>query len=240
MSSASLDAVALYTKKWLSKERFTQRRAQMFTKQQIIYHRGRHGIDGIKENSLPAMYRAVADGATMIEFDVWEDLKVSHDPNSNPNTPRLPQILRAINGACDVNIEIKSPRMATDVLATIYEALGGNLSRWQMNQFVISSFHHKTAAWFKAHEPMLRVGAIFDGVLDALYIERLKERGINTLHIDWMNALMDKEGGHDLLDTSRMLQMPIWAWTVNDLPTAQAMYTYGAERIFTDKPELFV
>ena len=68
---------------------------------------------------------------------------------------------------------------------------------------------------------------------------RLKERGIDTLHIQWMNALMDKEGGHDLLDIARTLRMPIWAWTVNDYPTALEMYVYGAERIFTDKPELF-
>ena len=212
----------------------------MFTKQEIIYHRGRHGVDGIEENSLPAIYSAIAHGATMIEFDVWEDLRICHNPNSGPNAPRLGAVLGAIAGRCAVNIEVKSPRMATDVLAAIHVALGEACSKWQMDQFVVSSFHHKTATWFKSHEPMLRVGAIFDGVPDAHYIERLKERDINNLHINWMNALMDKEGGHDLLDIARALQMPIWAWTVNDYPTAVAMHTYGAERIFTDKPELFV
>ena len=211
----------------------------MFTKEQVIYHRGRHGVDGIKENSLPAIYRAVDEGATMIEFDVWEDLKITHNPNDNPNTPRLGQVLGAIDGRCHVNIEVKSPRMATDVLATIRGALKKAGSKWRIEQFVISSFHHKTATWFKLHEPMLHVGVIFDGVPDAEYIERLKERGIDTLHIQWMNALMDKEGGHDLLDIARTLRMPIWAWTVNDYPTALEMYVYGAERIFTDKPELF-
>lgn len=209
----------------------------MFTHDQVIYHRGRHGIDGIKENSLEAMRRAVSDGAHMIEFDVWEDLKISHEPNGGPNTPTLPEVLDVIDGACAVNIEIKSPRMATDIYAAIKDAWGKG--SWRRDEFIISSFHHKTAAWFKMQAPFLKVGAIFDAVPYPTYIAALKNEGIDNLHIEWMNVLMDKESGHELLNAAHALRMPIWVWTVNDVTTAQTVETYGAERIFTDRPDLF-
>ncbi len=210
----------------------------MFTHDQIIYHRGRHSIDGIKENSLEAMRRAISDGAHMIEFDVWDGLKIAHDPSHlAANTPTLPEVLNAIDGACAVNIEIKSPRMATDIFAAIEDAWRGGA--WRADQFVISSFHHKTAAWFKLQAPFLKVGAIFDALPYLTYIATLKNEGIDNLHIEWMNVLMDKESGHELFNAARALRMPIWVWTVNDLLTAQTVETYGAERIFTDRPELF-
>lgn len=210
----------------------------MFTHNQVIYHRGRHGIDGVKENSLEAMRRAVSEGAHMIEFDVFDGLRIAHDPlHLTPDTPTLREVLDVINGACAVNIEIKSPRMAVDVFATIKDAWRGGA--WKAEQFIISSFHHKTAAYFKAWTPSFKVGAIFDAVPSPTYIAELKNMGIDNLHIEWMNVLMDKEGGYELLNAAQALRMSIWVWTVNDLSTAQIVENYGAERIFTDRPELF-
>src|SRR3989344_8512200 len=86
----------------------------------IIYHRVRHGtINGLtyKENTLEAFALAIQEGAEMVEFDVWSDLRVAHDPGgANTNAATLTQVLDFIDAQCTVNIEVKSPE-AVDAVA---------------------------------------------------------------------------------------------------------------------------
>ncbi|MDO8520811.1 MAG: glycerophosphodiester phosphodiesterase [bacterium] len=204
----------------------------------IIYHRGRHGR-GIraKENTIEAFERAIKEGAAMVEFDVWAGLRVAHDPGENSSAPTLPEVLEAIRARCAVNIEIKSPQALKGVLNVIDDAL--TLGCWTENRIVVSSFHHSTALDVKGAFPELRVGVINDGVLEPPYIEWLARQGINNLHLGWANIYMDIENDCTMRSVARANNMQIWVWTVNTKEIFDTVVGYGAEAIFTDKPQLF-
>ncbi len=212
----------------------------MRRKPRIIYHRGRHGLVGgreIRENTIEAFEAAAAEGAPMIEFDVWTGLRVAHDPGRNAASPTLKQALAAIRGRAGVNIEVKSPRALERTIAAVRFALDSGV--WIPEQFVLSSFHHASAAEAKRLLPEVRVGVINDGVLEATYLEWLRDRNIDNLHIEWMNVYMDREAGYPFRDEARRLGFAIWVWTVNSEAVFNAAAAYGADAVFTDRPDLF-
>lgn len=211
------------------------------SQEQLIYHRGLHDTPGrtvgAKENTLSAFERAIAAGAHMIEFDVWEDLKISHDPG-NPRAPTLPEALARIDGRAHVNIEIKSPRMREATLEIVRRSFARG--HWCPEQFVISSFHHETVRLVKKEFRYLKVGAIMDAIPLPGYLDLLASTSIDQVHIEWMNPLMDTEGGLIFRDLARSLGMPIWVWTVNDRGAAKFALRYGAEKLFTDRPDVLL
>ncbi len=205
----------------------------------IIYHRGRHGpiSDGtrLEENTLPAFEQAIKEGAQMIEFDVWTGLRVAHDPG-RISVPTLSEVLDLVDGRCGVNVEIKSPQAAPDALKKIEDVLA--TGRWTPEQIVLSAFHHETALLCKKELPDLRVGVINDGVLLTPYIEMLREQGIDNLHLDWANIYMDIEAGNRMRNVVQKHGMQIWVWTVNSVDVFKTVSAYGANAIFTDRPDL--
>jgi glycerophosphoryl diester phosphodiesterase len=209
------------------------------TKPLLIYHRGLHGnIAGrdIQENTIEAFEAAVADGAKMIEFDVWTGLRVAHDPGNN-NAPTLPEVLGVIGGRAGVNIEIKSPAALEAALQTIRSALKSGL--WTPEKIVVSSFHHASAIQVKNELPELRVGIINDGVLDGRYLWMLRQHNIQNLHMEWANIYMDRENGCLFQHVARIFGFEIWVWTVNKLDIFETMVDYGVDAVFTDRPDLF-
>lgn len=211
------------------------------SQEQLIYHRGLHDTPGrtvgAKENTLGAFERAIAAGARMIEFDVWEDLKISHDPG-NAKAPTLPEALAQIDGRCGVNIEIKSPRMREAALEIVRSSFAKG--HWCPEHFVISSFHHETVRLVKKEFCYLQVGAIMDAIPLPGYLDMLASVNIDQVHIEWMNPLMDSECGLVFRNVACSLGMPIWVWTVNDRKTARSALDYGATRLFTDRPDLLL
>lgn len=204
----------------------------------IIYHRGRHGSDiRVKENSQRAFARAIKEGAGMIEFDVLADLRVAHDPDPKAAVPTLRDVMDLVSGRCAVNIEIKNPQAMKGVVEVIEEAL--KLERWTPEQIVVSSFHHNTAIAMKRQFPELCVGVINDGVPDPSYIVWLARQGISNLHVEWLNVFMDIDGGCVMRNTAWVNNMQIWVWTVNTKEVFDTVAEYGAEAVFTDKPQLF-
>lgn len=205
----------------------------------IIYHRGRHGVVGgriVKENTLEAFELAVQEGAKMVEFDVWDGLRVAHDPGSNAGSPTLLQVLDLINARCAVNIEVKSPGMANAVALEVEHRLASG--RWNPEQFVLSSFHHQAASDLKCRLSMCRVGAIFDCVPLPWYIELLAGE-VDQVHIEKANPEMDRQGFEQMRIELERYNMPIWVWTVNTQEEYARAVQYGAEAIFTDHPDLF-
>lgn len=203
----------------------------------IIYHRGRHGADiGIKENTLDAFDRAIKEGARMIEFDVWGDLRVAHGPGPHFDAPTLNEVLDVIRGRAAINIELKSPRALPKLAAALSWAT--TFGHFGVNDIVLSSFHHETAFEAKRLYPRLRVGVINDGVLPSWFIGRLAVRGINNLHIDWMNMYMDLEGGYAMREAAMRFHMGIWVYTVNTRKVFHDVSCYGASAVFTDRPDL--
>lgn len=206
----------------------------------IIYHRGRHGKVGgkeIHENTIEAFETAVAEGARMVEFDIWTGLRIAHDPGKNTNAPTLQEALNAIGGRSGVNLEIKSPKALKKAILTTKSALDTGL--WSPEQIVISSFHHASALLAKTLIPSLRVGVINDGVLEPTYLKWLHSQGITNLHVEWMNVYMDMENHCRFRDTARDLGFEIWVWTVNDKDIFNVVKKYGADAVFTDRPDLF-
>lgn len=205
----------------------------------IIHHRGRHGElpDGtvLEENTLPAFDRSIKEGAKMIEFDVWTGLRVAHDPGKI-DVPTLSEVLDLVDGRCGVNVEIKSPASAMEAFSTIADVL--KTGRWSPEQIVLSAFHHETALLCKKELPHLRVGVINDGVLMTPYIDMLRSKGIDNLHVDWGNIYMDIEAGKRMLNVVRDHGMQIWVWTVNSVDVYKTVAAYGADAVFTDRPDI--
>lgn len=204
----------------------------------VIYHRGRHG-KGIcyKENTIGAFERAIKEGARMIEFDVCAGLRVAHDPSPAIAVPTLEEALDAIHARCAVNIEIKSPQAAESVIEVIDDAL--TLGCWTTNKIVVSSFHHKTVITMKQQFPQLRVGVINVGVIEPYYVDWLGRQNIDNLHIAWESISMDIEDGCRMRSALRANNMAIWVFTVNTKEIFDTVVGYGAEAVFTDKPQLF-
>lgn len=206
----------------------------------VIYHRGRHGVlpDGrmIQENSLAAFEEALAEHAEIVELDVWNDLRIAHDPVGSQAVPTLPEVLALLAGRCVVNIEIKSPAVALDVVACVRDVL--KQPCWGPDKFIISAFHHATALQCKAIAPFLRVGVINDGVLLLPYVEQLRSNGIDNLHLEWANIYMDIEAGYELRDAIRASGMQLWVWTVNSIEVLNTVAAYGVDAVFTDRPDL--
>ena len=223
----------------------------MFNQKDLIYHRGRHGLvelSGnfvpVQENSLLAFRTAIDEGATMIECDARINLQetcynpiIAHDSTDDTAVPTLINALDMIHARCSINVEIKDPSIWQGVTALLdwYITYDG----WKAEQFVISAFHHPTVVQIKKHCPHFTVGAIMDGIPLLPYVTMLKKFGIDNLHLEYMNADMDMQNGSALMRQAKKLGMRVWVWTVNDLATAQRVQDWGAERIFTDKPQLF-
>ena len=223
----------------------------MFLHDNLIYHRGRHGNvtrdDNsviVSENSLQAFRSAIDEKATMVEFDARRNPLgkahfpiIAHDAASCGETPTIVDVLDAVNARCDVNIEIKDPIIWKQVLELVrwYIEYDG----WRPEQFMLSTFHHPTAVLIKKHFPEICVAAIMDAIPLPRYITMLARNGIDNLHVEWMNADMDMQYGSLFMKQARKLGLHVFVFTVNDLSVARRVHDWGAERIFTDRPERF-
>jgi glycerophosphoryl diester phosphodiesterase len=78
----------------------------------VIAHRGASAE--LPENTLPAFERAIEVGADYIEFDVHNDLSVTHDrPRRGATYPTLQEVLDLCHGRIGVMVELKRPRCDT-------------------------------------------------------------------------------------------------------------------------------
>jgi glycerophosphoryl diester phosphodiesterase len=212
----------------------------MTFKPKIIYHRGRHGQISnslyLNENTLAAISQAIEESAEIIEIDVWNDLKVMHDPGDMP-APKLLEIIDLIDAQCSLNIEIKSPKVAVEVIKIVKQKI--EAGKWKSSQFIISAFHHQTALYCKQELPNVRVAVISDGIPLPSYLYMLAEEGIQNLHVQWANIYMDIEANYEMRRVVRECKMEIWVWTVNSKEIYNTLCLYGVDAIFTDRPELF-
>jgi len=75
----------------------------------VIAHRGASAY--LPENTLPAFERAIEQGADFVEFDVQNDLSVTHDtPRRGVVYPTLAEVLDLCHGRIGVMVELKRPR----------------------------------------------------------------------------------------------------------------------------------
>jgi glycerophosphoryl diester phosphodiesterase len=78
----------------------------------VVAHRG--ASFERPENTLAAFERAIEIGAAYVEFDVHNDLSVTHDPPQRRLAyPTLEDVLELCHGRIGVMVELKRPRGAT-------------------------------------------------------------------------------------------------------------------------------
>lgn len=230
----------------------------------IIYHRGRHGDDiGIDESTIPAIERALAEGAESIEIDIRLHgpsgaLFITHDPWLDRTTngqgkltdhsfeqvrafrtkhgsqlALFDEVLDVVPENCQLVLDIKSPRAS-------FVALQKIMSRGRLNkgQFLFSSFHHEILEAIKKTCSWAPVGAIMDCVPTTEYLHRLADIGVSYIHIEKDNIYMDQEFGCNFRAATRRYKINISVWTVNTQEIFQDMITYGVDGVFTDCPNL--
>ena len=78
----------------------------------VIAHRG--ASYDLPENTLPAFELAIEMNADYVEFDVHNDLSVTHDrPRPGVDYPKLDEVLDLCRGRIGVMVELKRPRADT-------------------------------------------------------------------------------------------------------------------------------
>lgn len=75
----------------------------------VIAHRG--ASFDFPENTVPAFERAIEVGADYVEFDVHNDLSVTHErPRRGLTYPTLDEVIELCRGRIGVMVELKRPR----------------------------------------------------------------------------------------------------------------------------------
>jgi len=180
----------------------------------VIAHRGASAE--LPENTLPAFERAIEIGADYVEFDVHNDLSVTHDrPRRGAEYPTLEEVLDLCHGRIGVMVELKRPRGAT-----IERTL--NLLH---DDDVLVCFQRAPLVEARARRPAIRtVQHVGFGVSIAragdvwavgFQDQRVTPRGLARAHA----------AGYETL-----------VYTVNDEVRMRALADLGAGGIFTDRP----
>ncbi|MEM1231873.1 MAG: glycerophosphodiester phosphodiesterase family protein [Pseudomonadota bacterium] len=213
----------------------------------IIGHRGAAGL--VAENTLPGFRAAQRWGVDGVELDVhWvhERLWVLHDERVDRTTdgrgllqalsldairaldagagpiPELPQVLAALPDPLLCNVELKGAGTGVPVAAL-------TTAQPQRN-WLISAFDHDELHAYRQAGGRGAVGVLAErwhrSLLDTG--ETLSARSIN---LSWRTVTAARvkaihEAGFEVM-----------VYTVNRLPTARRLMRYGADALFTDRPD---
>lgn len=214
----------------------------------IVGHRGCR--NGVAENTLAAIQQGFAEGADLIEVDVWQvgdEVVLFHDRlcgGAVPGTGRvkdlpLAEIRRAIEapGLDEVldwlgpdraiNLELKDPDCTAATLSCVrrfQERSGASAGN-----FLFSSFNHSQLRQLKSLAPEYDIGALIDGIPHDLAAcgEAL---GARTLHpcVDFIDA--------ELVDDARSRGLKVIPYTVNTDADVNRLRAMGIDGVFTDFP----
>jgi glycerophosphoryl diester phosphodiesterase len=180
----------------------------------VIAHRG--ASRELPQNTLPAFERAIEIGADYIEFDVWNDLEVTHDPPRRRVTyPTLAEVVDLCRGRIGLMVELKRPRGDT-----VERAL-----RLLDDEDVLLSFQRRALVEARALRPRLRTmqhvlrGVSIHGAADA-----------------WAAGFKDQLVTRRGLATARRLGLETAVYTVNDVARMLELRQLGVMGVFTDDP----
>jgi len=221
----------------------------------IIGHRGAAGHE--PENTLISFKKALELNVDMIELDVYVlatgELVVMHDNKVDRTTngagyvmdytfselreldaghgeivPLLSEVLDLIDKKVPVNIELKGRATAKSVasLIKIYKDEKG----WTDDLFIISSFNHVELAEFAALMPLIKTGALTEGILLGYseYAQRLGSFSAN-LSAEFVTA--------ELVDDAHRRHLEVFVYTINDESEVTRMCDLGVDGIFTNFPD---
>ena len=182
----------------------------------VIAHRGASAE--LPENTLPAFERAIEIGADYVEFDVHNDLSVTHDrPQRGVTYPTLAEVLDLCHGRIGVMLELKRPRGTT-----VERAL--NLMH---DDDVLVCFQRAPLVEARARRPRIRtVQHVGFGVSI--------RRATDAWAAGFQNERVTRRG----LESAKRLGLETLVYTVNDPLRMHELRDFGVDGIFTDDPTL--
>ncbi len=180
----------------------------------MIAHRGASAE--LPENTLPAFERAIEIGADYVEFDVHNDLSVTHDrPQRGVTYPTLREVLDLCHGRIGVMVELKRPR--GDTVERTLELLH--------DDDVLICFQRAPLVEARARRPQIRtVQHVGFGVSI--------RRAADAWAAGFQNERVTRRG----LEAARRLGLETLVYTVNDESRMRALRELGVSGIFTDRP----
>jgi len=180
----------------------------------VIAHRGASGE--LPENTLPAFERAIELGADYVEFDVWNDLSVTHDrPRRGGSYPTLAEVLDLCRGRIGVMVELKRPR--GDTVRRVLHLLDDDA--------VLVCFQRRPLEEARALRPGLRtVQHVGFGV------------SIRGAAAAWAAGFQDDRVTLRGLAAARRLGLATTVYTVNDERRIVELAALGVTGVFTDCP----
>lgn len=219
-----------------------------------IAHRGAMGH--APENTLSSIRKAIEIGAPCMEIDVYYvdgHLVVFHDDRLERTTdgtgylceqsfdylrsldagqgqkiPTLEEVCAEINSKTCLNIELKGTDTAAPVAKLIAQLVDDG---WDINRFLVSSFHHRELLEVKRLNRNIKVGALVKGIPvdDAKFAEEL---GAFSVHPSL--EFVDQA----LVEDAHERGMKVYVYTVDHPEDLVRMQNMGVDGVFTGFPEI--
>jgi glycerophosphoryl diester phosphodiesterase len=182
----------------------------------VIAHRG--ASFEFPENTLPAFERAIELGADYVEFDVHNDLSVSHDrPRRGLAYPTLDEVVELCRGRIGVMVELKRPR--GDTVRRALDRLD--------DEAVLVCFQRLPLEEARRLRPGIRtVQHVGFGV-------SIRRAAQGAWAAGFQNERVTKRG----LLTAQRLGLETTVYTVNDEARMLELQRLGVSGIFTDRPD---
>jgi glycerophosphoryl diester phosphodiesterase len=182
----------------------------------VIAHRG--ASFEFPENTLPAFERAIELGADYVEFDVHNDLSVSHDrPKRGLAYPTLDEVVELCRGRIGVMVELKRPR--GDTVRRALDRLD--------DEAVLVCFQRLPLEEARRLRPGIRtVQHVGFGV-------SIRRAAQGAWAAGFQNERVTKRG----LLTAQRLGLETTVYTVNDEARMLELQRLGVSGIFTDRPD---
>jgi glycerophosphoryl diester phosphodiesterase len=182
----------------------------------VIAHRG--ASFELPENTLPAFERAIELGADYVEFDVHNELQVTHDrPARGVVYPALADVLELCHGRIGVMVELKRPR--ADTVRRALDLLA--------DDDVLVCFQRRPLEMARALRPAIRTvqhvgfGTSIRGATGAWAVgfrdDRVTRRGVGK---------------------AQRLGFETTVYTVNGEARIPELAGLGVSGVFTDRPDL--
>ena len=151
------------------------------------------------------------------------------DAGEGEKIPTLWQILTAISGQCEVNIELKGTNTARKTIDILHRAT--DELNFDYKQFLVSSFNHHLLQEVHQLMPNLKLGAITASlpIHYAAFAEEVHAYAV-CVDVDFISAKFVKD--------AHKRQLEIYAYTVNETEDIATLYDLGVDGIFTNYPIL--
>lgn len=206
----------------------------------LLGHRGARASDSVPENTFESFDLALRHGCQGFEFDVrltaCGRAVICHDPEVNGvkvaaagceqlrDLPQLGEVLARYGGRAFLDIELKVPGLASQVLVAISE-------HSPQRGYVVSSFLPNVLTDLRQRSAVLSLGLICD---KRQQLEGWREMPVQYLILH--HSLIRRQ----LVDEVHNAGRSLLAWTVNEEAVMRQLADWGVDGIISDATELLV